>query len=309
MQATDGSPSRLVVLSANGWLQARLQQSLRGVVEEFCACSSVDEALRAAADAPAATVLAIDLDHRNATGLEALREACREEALAKLPLVAITREATQSLRAAAIDHGAADLLPYNCDDRILQAVVRAARRRGGSEPGRFQDALTGLLTFDRFWELAADDFAACQRARSSFALFAVAIRRLRSASDCYGFETGDRALRDAARCVAAAAGANGWPYRRRGASFGWAAAHPAAAEIQAQCRKVAAFVHELPPTVRCPQGMRLTAAVGAGCVGPTRIGQVTLAQVRKAASAALVAAEKQGDGAVVLRGPDEDRPE
>lgn len=296
---------QVVLVSSDAHLEARVRSSLQGVVEEVRCWPHLDDCRALSPEALAGRPMLIDLEHPASTGLDWLRAGRVDAVLTQIPMIGLAKNPSQSMRAAAIDHGAVDLLPHDFEPRMLQAVVRVACQRLSSTESsapRF-DALTGLLTFDAFWEAARAEFAHCRDQRSSFALFTCAVRRLRSASDDYGYAAGDEALRCAARHLEHAVGADALPFRRHGAAFGWLAAAPKAAAIRSQTVRVARFCHPLPPHPRHPEGMELALAIGAGCVGESRIERTELDHLWQAASTALVRAERQGDGAIVLLGP------
>jgi diguanylate cyclase (GGDEF)-like protein len=296
---------QVVLVCDDALLEARVRSSLQGVVDEIRCWPHLDDCRALSPEALAGRLLLIDLEHPASSGMGWLRAGRADAMLGQLPLVGLSQNPSQSMRAAAIDHGAVDLLSHDFEPRMLQAVVRVACQRLASLTSLTPrcDALTGLLTFDAFWEAACAEFKRCRDQRSSFALFTCAVRRLRSASDGYGYATGDEALRSAARHLAQKVGPEGLPFRRHGAALGWLAVAPTAAAIKAQTQQVAQFRHLLPPHPRHPAGMELALAVGAGCVGERRIERTELEQLWQAASTALVRAERQGDGAIVLLGP------
>ncbi len=141
----------------------------------------------------------LDLTTQESGGYEFLEQVRREPSLARIPVIAVTRQDSQEEAEQALALGAAEVLAKPCGPLLLrrkvESVIRLRESGGRQEPDQ-EDELTGLLKREVFCQKAEELLR--ENPEETYTVFCFDLENFKLVNDLAGRTAGDRLLQCAA---------------------------------------------------------------------------------------------------------------
>ncbi|HKK02253.1 MAG TPA: diguanylate cyclase [Desulfuromonadales bacterium] len=264
----------------------------------FLEAGNGNEAFKMLLDA-SVDVIICDLEMPELDGLKFLKLISTREELRNIPVVVVTVNDDLETKIKGLEYGASDYVtkPFNPEELVARVKVQHKIKSLQDHLKKNNELLLNLSNIDPltqlfnrryFLETLEKELMRSSRANTSFSLLMLDIDHFKQINDTYGHQAGDRALEEVAKLLRQHLRQYDIAARFGGDEFALVLPHTKLPQALDVAERLRAAVE----TLSFPDGLRMTASLGAACFPETNI--TAIDELIREADVALYNAKRAG---------------